>query len=353
VCATPFLPDVTNSANAVDVLTHKVMLPTVPTQTALKYTGSSLASTDPAVLVDFTGSTSQAQSQFEAEGYIFTPNAAFVLRTPASGANQRAWRFVAKSGVVASRVELDAPQLPADPVNNWFLGVEAQPTQLRVGLVARVASSSGHQSTSRSIVEVRANAAYAVNSWTVDPDQGGSSATTPPASTTPTSTTTTSTTTTSTTTTLPATTTTTTVPVTTTTVPVTTTTVPGTCPAIAGWKAEYFNNTSLGGSPALCRDDASINFNWGTGSPATGLPSNSFSVRWTRTQTFSAGTYTFTLGSDDGGRLFIDGVRVIDAWGDRAYATNSVTRTLTAGVHTIQMEFYENMGSARATLAWS
>ena len=359
VCATPFLPDVTNSAHAVDVLTHKVMLPTVPTQTALKYTGSSLASTDPAVLVDFTGSTSQAQSQFEAEGYIFTPNAEFVLRTPASGANQRAWRFVAKSGVVASRVKLDAPQLPTDPVNNWFLGVEAQPTQLRVGLVARVASSSGHQSTSRAIVEVRANAAYAVNSWTVDPDQGGSSAVTPSVTTTttPSATTTTpsatTTTTSATTTTTSATTTTTTVPVTTTTVPVTTTTVPGTCPAIAGWKAEYFNNTSLGGSPALCRDDASINFNWGTGSPATGLPSNSFSVRWTRIQTFSAGTYTFTLGSDDGGRLFIDGVRVIDAWGDRAYATNSVTRTLTAGVHTIQMEFYENLGSARATLAWS
>jgi len=241
-------------------------------------------------------------------------------------------------------------------VTNWFLGVEAQPTQLRVGLVARATSSSGRQSTSRAIVEVRANAAYAVNSWTVDPDQGGPATTTPPVTTTTvpvttttgppsTTTTTSSTTTSSTTTTVPAT--------TTTTTPATTTTVPGTCPSISGWKGEYFNNTNFGGSAALCRDDSSINFNWGSGGPGGGLPSNSFSVRWTRTQTFAAGTYTFVLGSDDGGRLYIDGVRVIDAWIDRAYTTNSVTRTLTAGVHVIRMEFYENAGNARATLSRS
>ena len=355
VCAVPFLPDSSNSANAVDVGVHKVMLPTVPTPTALKYSGSTLASTDAAVLIDFSGTTGQAQSQFEAEGYIFTPNAEFVLRTPASGAQQDGYRFVARRGLVASRVQLDAPRLPANPVTNWFLGVEAQPTQLRVGLVALATSPTGRQSTSRAIVEVRANSAYAVNSWTVDPDQGIPPATVPPATTTTTTpTTTTPTTTTSTTTTsttVPASTTSTTS--TTTTTPATTTTVPGTCPAITGWKGEYFNNVNLTGAPALCRDDASINFNWGSGAPAGGLPSNQFAVRWTRSQTFAAGTYTFVLGSDDGGRLFIDGVKVIDAWGDRSYATNTVTRTLTAGVHTIRMDFYENSGSARATLSWS
>ena len=245
-------------------------------------------------------------------------------------------------------------------MTNWFLGVEAQPTQLRVGLVALATSPTGRQSTSRAIVEVRANSAYAVNSWTVDPDQGIPPATVPPETTTTTTPTTTTPTTTTPTTTTSTTTTSTTVPAsttsttsTTTTTPATTTTVPGTCPAITGWKGEYFNNVNLTGAPALCRDDASINFNWGSGAPAGGLPSNQFAVRWTRSQTFAAGTYTFVLGSDDGGRLFIDGVKVIDAWGDRSYATNTVTRTLTAGVHTIRMDFYENSGSARATLSWS
>ena len=110
---------------------------------------------------------------------------------------------------------------------------------------------------------------------------------------------------------------------------------------------------SLAGSAVLCRSDPSLNFNWGSGAPAPGLPSNQFSVRWTRTVNFSAGSYTFVLGSDDGARLYIDGVRVIDWWSDHGYGTRSVTRTLSAGNHTIVMEYYENGGSARATLSWS
>ena len=39
-----------------------------------------------------------------------------------------------------------------------------------------------------------------------------------------------------------------------------------------------------------------------------------FSVQWARIQTFVAGTYTFTLGTDDGGRLLIDGALVLDRW---------------------------------------
>ncbi len=68
---------------------------------------------------------------------------------------------------------------------------------------------------------------------------------------------------------------------------------------------------------------------------------------------FAAGTYTFTAGSDDGARLSIDGVLVLDWWDDHAYSTRSVTRTLPAGSHTIRMEYYENGGQARATLTWS
>ena len=37
----------------------------------------------------------------------------------------------------------------------------------------------------------------------------------------------------------------------------------------SGWRAEYFDNDSLSGRPVLVRDDANINFNWGSGSPAT------------------------------------------------------------------------------------
>jgi hypothetical protein len=110
---------------------------------------------------------------------------------------------------------------------------------------------------------------------------------------------------------------------------------------------------NLSGSPVLCRNDSSVNFNWGTGAPAPGLPSNQFSVRWTRTTNFAADTYTFTVGSDDGARLYIDGVLVLDWWNDHSYGTRTVNRTLSAGAHTIVLEYYENGGSARATLTWS
>ena len=128
-----------------------------------------------------------------------------------------------------------------------------------------------------------------------------------------------------------------------------------TCPgAPVGWKGEYFANITLAGLPVLCRDDANpINFDWGSGSPDPTVPIDNFSVRWTRTQAFAAGYYTFTLGSDDGGRLYIDGALVVDSWVDRAYATSPPYSVFVAdGTHTIAMEFYERGGLARATLNW-
>lgn len=119
----------------------------------------------------------------------------------------------------------------------------------------------------------------------------------------------------------------------------------------AGWFGQYFSNITLTGPPAACRDDAAINFNWGGGAPVAGLPTDAFSVRWTRTQTFAAGVYNFALGTDDGGRLFIDGVLVLDRWVDQGYPTPqpNVTRSITEGPHTMVVEQYERGGDARAT----
>ena len=127
------------------------------------------------------------------------------------------------------------------------------------------------------------------------------------------------------------------------------------CPAdVDGWKAEYFSNISLTGPPQLCGDDAAIDFNWGYGSPGAPIPVDNFSVRWTRTETFSAGYRTFELGTDDGGRLYIDGVLVIDEWNDQSYPSPapSVKIKVGKGEHTIVVEYYERGGVARATLDW-
>jgi prepilin-type N-terminal cleavage/methylation domain-containing protein len=129
------------------------------------------------------------------------------------------------------------------------------------------------------------------------------------------------------------------------------------CPiAPAGWRAEYFDNPSLTGDAKICRDDPTIDFDWGSsGPPGTAIAADNFSVRWTRTQEFVAGTYTFAIGSDDGSRLYIDGVLVFDRWVDQAYPgpVPTVSRALTAGDHLIVMEYYERGGNARATLTWT
>jgi len=58
------------------------------------------------------------------------------------------------------------------------------------------------------------------------------------------------------------------------------------------WRGEYYNNRYLTGNPALVRNDQAIDFQWGKGAGATGLPSDNFSARWTRKVTFDRGLYS-------------------------------------------------------------
>lgn len=76
------------------------------------------------------------------------------------------------------------------------------------------------------------------------------------------------------------------------------------------------------------------------------IPTNNFSARWTLTANFTAGPHTFTVGSDDGHRLYIDGTRVLDTWRDQAYATRTTTQNLTDEKST-------EMGADPATIAWT
>ena len=126
-----------------------------------------------------------------------------------------------------------------------------------------------------------------------------------------------------------------------------------TATAVQGaWRGEYFANSQLSDSPALVRDDAKINFDWGDGSPASQIPGDYFSVRWTRTLMFDAGRYRFTTTNDDGVRLSLDDQLIIDEWRVQAAVVCSVERDLSAGQHTLRMEYFEAAGKAIAQLKW-
>jgi hypothetical protein len=126
---------------------------------------------------------------------------------------------------------------------------------------------------------------------------------------------------------------------------------PSTCPT-GQFLAQYFNGRTPAGAPVFSRCEAGINNLWGRGGPGNGIPNDNFSVRWTGRFSFSARDYTFILRTDDGMRIWVDGVLVLDRWFDQATIQYRVPRTLTAGEHTIQVDYYEHLGAAAAQVRW-
>ena len=80
------------------------------------------------------------------------------------------------------------------------------------------------------------------------------------------------------------------------------------------WKAQYFNNKSLSGTPVLEREERDLNWDWGYGSPSSAVKFDDFSARWTRIVNFSAGNYRFSATMDDGMRVWVDDVLIVDSW---------------------------------------
>jgi hypothetical protein len=116
------------------------------------------------------------------------------------------------------------------------------------------------------------------------------------------------------------------------------------------WRASYWNNTTLSGSPAVQRSEADLKHDWGAGSPDPALNSDGFSARWTRYIDVADGVYVFSVTSDDGARLWVDNELLIDQWYDHPARTFSVEKRLSTGHHYVVLEYYENQGLAVARL---
>jgi hypothetical protein len=112
--------------------------------------------------------------------------------------------------------------------------------------------------------------------------------------------------------------------------------------SLEAWQAAFFNNTTLSGNPVLSRTDSGINFDWGTDSPGDGVNADLFSARWTTNVYTTSGNYTFTVTTDDGMRVWVDGNLIIDAWYDQSATTHSTTVFMGEGNHNITVEYYEN-----------
>jgi uncharacterized protein YraI len=118
------------------------------------------------------------------------------------------------------------------------------------------------------------------------------------------------------------------------------------------WDAEYFDNRRLKDDPVLERDDGLINFIWGTGSPGQGVPADDFSARWKQEVRFDEGSYVFSVVVDDGARLWVDDVLLIDRWQEGRVRLLQAEHYLSQGRHRVKVEYFEHTGHAQIEVSW-
>jgi hypothetical protein len=85
-----------------------------------------------------------------------------------------------------------------------------------------------------------------------------------------------------------------------------------------------------------------------------GGPSDRWGQRFVgRISVPSNGTWTFYTNSDDGSRLWINGTMVVDNDGQHSMQTRSGTIVLTAGLHDIEVKWYERYVHQGLIVSWS
>jgi len=75
-------------------------------------------------------------------------------------------------------------------------------------------------------------------------------------------------------------------------------------------------------------------------------------VRWVRRPVFQEGPYRFEVWADDGVRLWVDGLLLIDAWHDSTPTRHEAHLWLSAGPHDVKVEYYERTGEALIRVHW-
>jgi hypothetical protein len=128
--------------------------------------------------------------------------------------------------------------------------------------------------------------------------------------------------------------------------------VPPTGPT--GLRGDYYSGVSFG-TFVTSRTDPSVNFSW-SGSPATDVPADNFSVRWTGAIVAPVtGMYTFSTVSDDGVWLWVGNQLLINNWTDHPATTNTSVGVWLQGGQTypLKLEYYDRSDGAVIQLQWT
>jgi len=128
----------------------------------------------------------------------------------------------------------------------------------------------------------------------------------------------------------------------------------------SGLQAQYYDDTSLSNVKALeARVEPEINASFGENEIPlqTGLThANDYSIRWRGfVQPAYSENYTFYVLADDGVRLWVNNVLLIDNWQNQTSAVESSgTIKLEANkLYQVKMEFYHHTGESTTVFSWS
>ena len=121
-----------------------------------------------------------------------------------------------------------------------------------------------------------------------------------------------------------------------------------------GFFASYFDNPNLKGEAFFQRRDERIDFHWTLYGPHVDLSPNFYSVRWNGAFTPTCSEkITLGLEGNDGYRLFINEVLVIDRWEKQSYHQDLTDYYFKKGKsYDLRIEFKETQGNGLIKFIW-
>ena len=123
-------------------------------------------------------------------------------------------------------------------------------------------------------------------------------------------------------------------------------------PIVPGLRAEYWNDYL---DRTVVRVEPMLDVDWLDGAPDPLLAADRFSARWSGWLTApSSGTYSIITETDDGVRVWIDDVLVLDDWIPHFVTRNEATVELEAGTAVpLRVDYFEIDLAASASLRWA
>jgi len=127
------------------------------------------------------------------------------------------------------------------------------------------------------------------------------------------------------------------------------------------WKVDVFDNIDLNGSPlATFTQPAEANAEGGyqvriesqaLRQQVGAAPASNIGLRLVGTFDFPQGYFEFHCEHHDGCRVYVDGLSWIEAWWDGG-GGHDLARDLSAGTHTVVVEFYDKSGYGLFEVRW-